>query len=234
MQKASGGTQPFVEGMDNYSNLLHWTSGGRSARSSLVLPMDSAQAVKWCHIKEIMACVGCSEDELICAITQYPNITDAYGNDRHNPGPKVTRNKRRLLFALIIEKKTEHKPADLSDGEYWTDVEEIRECDVTNDDIVNGRWIPLEKDRIWKRVACLLVVKPVKQSFCDPCLVSYPLGNLQLMIDHTVQPTHFMRAGQAEALLSGKNAGKPAFGSRSIRHDARALSSQCNGIPREQ
>ena len=86
-----------------------------------------------------MKCVDCTEDELICAITQYPSITDAYGQDRRNPGPKVTRSKRRVSFALGIEKRTTFKPADYSDKEYFEHIADIR----------GSHWMKVALWRVW-------------------------------------------------------------------------------------
>ena len=53
------------------SKLLHWYRHDRKNHSSLVIPMDTAQMVKWTTILEIMGAVDCSEEELVSAIANY-------------------------------------------------------------------------------------------------------------------------------------------------------------------
>ena len=80
-------SSPFrVPELNQNSRLLHWYGKQGRKYSSLVIPMDAAEMVKWTHIMEIMEGVDCTEDEVICAIAHYPCITDVLGRMRTIPG----------------------------------------------------------------------------------------------------------------------------------------------------
>ena len=101
----------IVKGMNRDSKLLRWHWEDKKLHSTLTIPMDVAQMIKWSTIQDIMASVKCSDDELISALANYHCITDVTGEDWHRPGPKVTRLKRRLSFAMIVETKTTYRPS---------------------------------------------------------------------------------------------------------------------------
>ena len=172
--------------------------------------------IKWSVVKEILLPITDDEDEIISAFANYHCITDVKGDDSHRPGPKVTSQKRRLSFGLVVEHINEYKPVGWTDEDYFTpdNCRVMRERKILLEDIKSGRFVPLESRYEKRKVAYLAVLKPCKVPFVDTRLLTVPLTGAEVVIKDTIQATHCTTVDRVEAIVSGKLVDIPCFGQR--------------------
>ena len=61
---------------------------------------------------------------------------------------------------MYIEKKITYKPTGWTDQEYHENIGDVRDSDIADEDIVSGRYVPLDTGGIVRRVAFLIMFKP--------------------------------------------------------------------------